>query len=384
MIWGSVVDAYDSYDPDYVGDAGPISRTIASGTSDKINWLESSLRLLIGGDLNEYAARSSSVDEPLTPTAFNVKVTSNQGSARVAASRIDSSSVFVNRTGIKIFENKLQSRGTFDYGVTDLCQIVPEIGSPGIVRMAIQRQPDTRVHCVRSDGTVALLVFDQAEDVLCWVEVDTDGEVEDAVVLPAQSGITDDYVYYVVKREINGSTVRYLEKWAQANETVGGLGEDCLPSPFNAFSGPTAIASDTGGNRDYFYVSGTNEIWLLGASDEKVYIHDLASFETTPEEVAVTIDSSGQSGCLSKDHDYMWISGSGAAGGSPTVAIRTSDRTTYDFGGIIPRRAICATSTELITSESINFNYYTPNFVTPALGSASLVTTGTPLATVGA
>jgi hypothetical protein len=34
----------------------------------------------------------------------------------------------------------------------------------------VQRQPDTRVHFVRSDGTVALLVFDKVEQVICWIE----------------------------------------------------------------------------------------------------------------------------------------------------------------------------------------------------------------------
>jgi hypothetical protein len=39
--------------------------------------------------------------------------------------------------------------------------------------------------------------------------------VEDVVVLPALDGQLDDQVYYVVRRTINGATVRYLEKWAQ-------------------------------------------------------------------------------------------------------------------------------------------------------------------------
>jgi hypothetical protein len=77
--------------------------------------------------------------------------------------------------------------------------------------MAVQRQPDTRIHCVRSDGTVALMVYDKAEGINCWVEVETDGIVEEVVSLP---GTLEDAVYYVVKRTIGGNTKRYLEKWA--------------------------------------------------------------------------------------------------------------------------------------------------------------------------
>jgi hypothetical protein len=41
-------------------------------------------------------------------------------------------------------------------------------------------------------------------------------------VLPAETGNQDDQVYYVVRRTINGSTVRYLEKWAQEIDCRGG------------------------------------------------------------------------------------------------------------------------------------------------------------------
>jgi hypothetical protein len=41
-------------------------------------------------------------------------------------------------------------------------------------------------------------------------------------VLPAEDGDLDDRVYYTVKRTINGSTVRYVERWAQEIDCRGG------------------------------------------------------------------------------------------------------------------------------------------------------------------
>jgi hypothetical protein len=75
-----------------------------------------------------------------------------------------------------------------------------------------------------SDGTVAVLILDQLENVKCWVTVTTgdadgtNGVVEDVFVLP---GDVEDSVYYCVKRVINGSTVRYVEKWALESECQG-------------------------------------------------------------------------------------------------------------------------------------------------------------------
>lgn len=220
-VWGSVSDAYDSFDGDTVGDSGPISRSIGSGPVDTISWMASNQRLLVGTAGTEYSARASTLDEPLSPTAFVIKPASNQGSADVDATKIDNRCLFVQRNGSKIYELAFDTRW-YDYSAKDLTAIIPEIGSPGIVRMAAQRQQDTRIHCVRSDGTVALNVQDRNEDMFSWSDIETDGLIEDVVVLPGSSGELDDHVYYVVNRTIDGSTVRYLEKMAQQTDCEGG------------------------------------------------------------------------------------------------------------------------------------------------------------------
>jgi len=219
-IVGSISDDYYGFDPDYIGDAGPINRTIGGKTVDSVNWLLSLQRLIIGGQAAEYSCRASSLDEPLTPTAFAIRPSSTQGSATVDAIQIDQHGIYVQRGGSRIYELSFDGN-SYDYGSVDITTLIPEIGSPGIIRMAAQRQPDTRIHCVRSDGTVALAVFDRAEDVLAWVDITTDGFIEDVVVLPGTGA--EDRVYYVVRRTISGSTVRYLEKWALDTECAGGV-----------------------------------------------------------------------------------------------------------------------------------------------------------------
>ena len=214
----SVSDAYESFDNEVEGDAGPINRTIGSGPVDGTNWLFAGNRLVVGTDGAEASVRSSSFDEPLTPTAFNIRFPSTMGSANVPIVKVDSTGIFVDRseTGIS---RLIYNDASYDYQSSDMTALVPEIGDPGIVRVAVQRYPDTRIHCVRSDGTVAMMVDDPAEEVSCWVEIETDGEVEDVFVMP---GTVEDRVYYCIKRTINGSTVRYLEKWALESECVGG------------------------------------------------------------------------------------------------------------------------------------------------------------------
>jgi hypothetical protein len=216
-FWGSVVDAYNSFDPDYEGDAGPVSRSIGFGPVDVINWLLPMDRLMAGTAGSELTCQSSAFDEPLTPTNFTPKESSTQGSADVQAIKIDDKAIFVQRCGTRVYEMAASSaNGKFT--PEDLTAINPDACSPGVVYMSAQRQPDTRVHFVLADGTVAVLLFDKAENLICWVKVETDGVIEDVAVLPGEE---EDAVYYVVRRTVGGSQVRYLEKWALEEEARG-------------------------------------------------------------------------------------------------------------------------------------------------------------------
>jgi hypothetical protein len=224
--WGSVSDAFSNFDPETDGDSGPINRAIGFGPVDTINWLLPLQRLVIGGQGGEFSARSSSFDEPLTPSNYNIKETSTQGSAAVAAVKVDSLGIFVQKSGSKLFELAFDSN-VYDYGTNEVTMLVPEIGEPGIAHLAVQRQPDTRIHCVRSDGKCVVLVYDKLENVRCFMLVETDGLIEDVEVLP---GNIEDAVYYVVKRTINGADVRYVEKWALESECRGGSVSKCADS----------------------------------------------------------------------------------------------------------------------------------------------------------
>lgn len=240
--WGSVSDAYETFDPDFEGDAGTINRFVGSGPVDHVNWALPLLRLLVGTDAEEISCRSSAFDEPLTPTNFNPKAASTQGSSAVAAVKLDSRGIFVDKSKRRLYELAYNPAGQ-DYDSTDLTVLCPEIAESNIVRIAVQRKPDTRIHCIMGDGTAAVLVFDRAEDVICWVTVESGtDDIEDVVVMP---GEVEDRVYYLVERTINGSTKRYLEKWALETECRGGTVNKQLDS-FKTFTNGSASASVTG------------------------------------------------------------------------------------------------------------------------------------------
>jgi hypothetical protein len=85
-----------------------------------------------------------------------------------------------------------------------------------------------------------MLVFDKVEQVICWLEIDTDGSIEDVAVLPGNIGDDEDFVYYSVKRTINSVTKRFLEKWA-FESTCRGDAQLCnLADSFVSYTGVAA------------------------------------------------------------------------------------------------------------------------------------------------
>lgn len=247
-IWGSVSDAYASYDATVLGDSGPLNRTVGSGPLDTFNWILPLQRMILGGQGAEVSARSSGFDVPLTPTDFALRDASTQGSAAVDAVKIDTHGVFVQRGGFRIFELAFDLQ-SYEYQSTHITALCPELGSPGVVRMAVQRQPDTRIHAIRSDGVAMVGIYDRVENVICWITVTSNGGsgvIEDVCVLPAVAGNQDDQVYYVVKRVINGATVRYLEKWALETECRGTNGVCKLGDAFVMVTNSPASATVSG------------------------------------------------------------------------------------------------------------------------------------------
>jgi len=223
-IWMSESDSYEKFSDTTEGDAASIDKQIGAGPIRVIHWLLSMGRMMIGtadnsanvaaskmDGNNPLSARSSNFDEPLTPFNFNIKQSSPKA-------------VFVDRTQQRLYEMVFNVE-TQDYSSIDLSIFAPDFNEIGITQIAVQMKPDVRVHCVRADGSVGILVYDRLENVICWCEVTSPGAggvIEDVAVLP---GKVEDQVYYTIKRGIGGLEPideRHICKWALESEARGG------------------------------------------------------------------------------------------------------------------------------------------------------------------
>ena len=80
-----------------------------------------------------------------------------------------------------------------------------------IIDMCAQTFPDGRLYMVRNDGVLNTFSFDQDQEVSAWTHWDTYGDFESCARLSNTGANNEDEVYLVVKRSINGSTVRMVE-----------------------------------------------------------------------------------------------------------------------------------------------------------------------------
>lgn len=222
-LFGSVSDDFEDFDDATVGDAAPVIRTLGSGPVDNIYFLLSLIRLVIGTTGAELTLRSSSLDESVTPTNSSTRGFSTNGSANLRAIKMDTRGLHVSRSKQRLYMLGFgaTTQTISDFSSQELTLLVPDLLAAGVVSIAVQRMPDTRIHCVLADGTVGLLTYEPTEEVVCWQTWTTDGSVEKAMVLP---GVTEDAVYYHIKRTINGTEKRFLEKWALESECLGDTG----------------------------------------------------------------------------------------------------------------------------------------------------------------
>ncbi|MBZ9807698.1 hypothetical protein [Mesorhizobium sp. ESP-6-2] len=209
-IWGSVSDGFEDFDDETEGDSGPISRSIATGGVNDTQWLLALQRLLIGTEGAVSTCKSSSLDEPLTPTNLSIKDSSSTGASSVDPARIDTRGIFVDRSGKALFELSFDGANG-DYNATQVSKLATDLFSGTIKTVSVQRRPDTRIWVVMDDGSCVCVVYEPLEEVLAFIPIETDGEFESVAVLPADD---QDRVYFVIKRTVNGSTVRYIEKMA--------------------------------------------------------------------------------------------------------------------------------------------------------------------------
>ncbi len=163
-----------------------------------------------------------------------------------------------------------------------------------------QKNPHSIVWAVRDDGVLLGCSYIKNQQILAWHRHETDGLVEEVCCI--QEGV-EHSVYIIVAREINGATVRYMERLNSRvfDDIVDGVfvdsaltfdGRNTGSATMELTGGVTWDESETLSLRSsvesFSELEIGNEIWLTG-DDDVVYRLAITAY-TNPNLVSVTAD----------------------------------------------------------------------------------------------
>lgn len=189
-------------------DTDALGYTLGGNQANIIQWLMPTAKgLAIGTTGGEwiFSGISGAALTPTTPPSARRQTTI--GCADIAPVHSGTSILFVNRSKRRLHEMAylFEEDG---YRAPDMTLLAEHLfRTETIEEMGYQKSEDL-VWTVRSDGTLVGLTYLRPESVVAWHRHTTDGDFE-RVACVFES--TRDVPYFVVKRTIDGNTVRYIE-----------------------------------------------------------------------------------------------------------------------------------------------------------------------------
>lgn len=243
--WGSVSDAYESFDDNVIGEAGPINRSIALGGRNNAHWAVGASSLIVGCDSRIVDVGASALQEVITPDNFKNTSISKNGSADLAPVEVsDDRILYVENAGNAIYEvNWSNEKGR--YIASEFSKLTRNPYRTGIKELRVQNRPDQRIWVCNESADATCIVFEPLHEVVAHIPISTKDTgamtdiIESIAVLP---GVEQDRVYMSIKRTVDGDEVRYIEKIALDSETVPATITKCVDSFVTVAAGERIIS----------------------------------------------------------------------------------------------------------------------------------------------
>lgn len=188
-----------------------ITIEVASDTVNTVEWLAPADGLLIGTAGGEFLCKELTTDEVFGPGNVKIAQQSLYGSRSVVPVQVGETVLFVQRSGRKLRE-LIYEFASDKFKSSDLTVLAEHITNGGIVDLVYQQEPHSIVWVVRADGILVGFTYNKEQDVLGWHRhpIGGDAIVECMETIPNPNGTQDD-LWMIVRRTIDGSTVRYIE-----------------------------------------------------------------------------------------------------------------------------------------------------------------------------
>lgn len=231
FAWLSVAGDFENFrsrdDGGLVTADSAIRIDITSDQANEIVWMSpTDMDLQIGTVGDEQAIGAIARGEPFGPGNINARKQAEYGSAYIPALRVGDGVLYVQRSGRKV-RDSMFSWEKEGFKTTDVTILADHIAKGGIADAAYQQEPDSVAWFPRNDGILLGFTVDREQDVRGWHTHRIGGYsnsaqsqfavVEAVTSIPHPDGEHDD-LWMIVRRYINGGTVRYVEVMEAATE----------------------------------------------------------------------------------------------------------------------------------------------------------------------
>lgn len=249
-LWGSVSDAFRSFNRRLEGASRSIFKTIGFGPVDDVNWIAPAVRLALGISSDEVPVRSSSFGEVLTQDNSSLREGPAFGSSPVLPVTRRNSLFYVGLAERKIYQLDYVG-GSDSHDATDLTLLNEAICAEGVAEIDIVGEPEIRVIARLKNGEARILLSDATEDIQGWSRlVPAAGTIERIVTL---RGREEDLIYakiayggteYLCKMAPVGAAAEYpvdlYSEYAASGTVCDGL-ERFNGQTVQAWSGSTKV-----------------------------------------------------------------------------------------------------------------------------------------------
>lgn len=283
--------------------------------------------------------RIYSTDGPLLPDTLTTKSQTFYGSNKVTPALTGHSCLYAEANGRRLRDIGY-SWESQAYTSDDRSIMAPHLFLDyTVVDMAYSKSPDQLLWCVRSDGALLSMAYVPEHQVFGWSQHDTQGQFESVCVVTESN---EDVLYAVVRRTLNGSNVRVIERMATRHFATQadafyvdcGLTYDGSPvsmvSGLDHLNGKAVVACADGAVIGPFTVSGGEVNLPAPASVVHVGLPYVADIQLLPLALE-NMEAGGQGTITGIDYAYLRVNSTGVFKVGPQfdrlteVPIRTNE-----------------------------------------------------------
>lgn len=208
-LWASRVGAYlDFGKSSPIQDDDSLAVTINSRQANEIRDLVPLKQLIVMTSAGELVV-SGGQDEVITPSSIAIKPQTYNGTSKIPSVVVGNTAIFLQDRGY-IMRDLSYTFASDDYSGNNLTVFANHlVEGHQIIDVAYQQVPHSIIWMVRDDGVLLGLTYMREQEVIGWSHSDTDGFYE-SVACISEGG--EDILYVVVRRLINGTYRRYIER----------------------------------------------------------------------------------------------------------------------------------------------------------------------------